>query len=29
MKEDEQMANVYDFKVKDRKGNEVSLGDYA
>ena len=23
------MATVYDFKVKDRKGNEVSLGDYA
>ncbi len=23
------MANVYDFKVKDRSGNEVSLNDYA
>ena len=23
------MANVYDFKVKDRNGNEVSLSDYA
>ena len=23
------MATVYDFKVKDRKGNEVSLNDYA
>jgi len=23
------MATVYDFKVKDRKGNELSLGDYA
>lgn len=23
------MGNVYDFKVKDRMGNEVSLGDYA
>jgi glutathione peroxidase len=23
------MATVYDFKVKDRSGNEVSLGDYA
>ena len=23
------MATVYDFKVKDRKGNEVSLGDYS
>ena len=23
------MANVYDFKVKDRTGNEVSLSDYA
>ena len=23
------MANVYDFKVKDRTGNEVSIGDYA
>ena len=23
------MANVYDFTVKDRKGNEVNLGEYA
>ena len=23
------MANVYDFKVKDRSGNEVSVGDYS
>ena len=27
-KEEEQMATVYDFKVKDRMGNEVSLKDY-
>lgn len=23
------MATVYDYKVKDRAGNEVSIGDYA
>ena len=23
------MSTVYDFKVKDRKGNEVSLNEYA
>ena len=28
-KEEEIMANVYDFTVKDRKGNEVKLSDYA
>ena len=28
-KEESNMSTVYDFKVKDRKGNEVSLSEYA